>query len=319
MRLSWNEVRVPAPPLSPGSGGDAAYEKGETQSFYNDFFAVFGVQRRSVARYEEHVKKLDDRSGFIDLFWPGVLIVEQKSAGRDLEQGIRPGRGVFRRAAGARPSPLHSGQRFSDVRTARSRRARSCRLSPRGPARQRREIRLHPRRAAPDLPRPGPRQYRRGRTGRTAARCARRGGLPRPRSGTISGADRVLPVRGRHRHLRTARHLPRPDRGTHKRRRIGHRLRSGRVVSGAGYTRGRTPENARRRSCPLPPMSTAPSSTGRCASRPSTRPCAGRCSTPAASTGRTSRRPSSARCSSRSWTRRSAGRRARITRPRRTS
>ena len=37
-----------------------------------------------MARYEEHVKKLDNRSGFIDLFWPKVLLVEQKSAGRDL-------------------------------------------------------------------------------------------------------------------------------------------------------------------------------------------------------------------------------------------
>ena len=63
---------------------DAAYEKGETQSFYNAFFEIFDVRRRSVARYEEHVRKLDNRSGFIDLFWPGVLIVEQKSAGRDL-------------------------------------------------------------------------------------------------------------------------------------------------------------------------------------------------------------------------------------------
>ncbi len=85
MRLSWNEVRVRAAAFA-GEWQDAAYEKGETQSFYNDFFAVFGVQRRSVARYEEHVRKLDDRSGFIDLFWPGVLIVEQKSAGRNLEQ-----------------------------------------------------------------------------------------------------------------------------------------------------------------------------------------------------------------------------------------
>ena len=63
---------------------DAAYEKGETQSFYNAFFEIFDVRRRSVARYEEHVRKLDNRSGFIDLFWPGFLIVEQKSAGRDL-------------------------------------------------------------------------------------------------------------------------------------------------------------------------------------------------------------------------------------------
>ena len=31
-------------------------------------------------------QKLDNRSGFIDLFWPSVLIVEQKSAGRDLDK-----------------------------------------------------------------------------------------------------------------------------------------------------------------------------------------------------------------------------------------
>ena len=83
MRLSWNEIRTRAAQFA-HEWKDAAYEKGETQSFYNDFFGIFGVRRRSVARYEEHVRKLDNQSGFIDLFWPGVLLVEQKSAGRDL-------------------------------------------------------------------------------------------------------------------------------------------------------------------------------------------------------------------------------------------
>ena len=85
MRLSWNEVRARAAKFGEG-WRNAAYEKGETQSFYNDFFEVFGVRRRMVARYETHVAKLDNTSGFIDLFWPGVLIVEQKSAGRDLKK-----------------------------------------------------------------------------------------------------------------------------------------------------------------------------------------------------------------------------------------
>ena len=83
MRLSWNEVRARAAVFA-NDWQDATYEKGETQSFYNAFFRVFGVQRRTVARYEAQVTKLDNRSGFIDLFWPGVLLVEQKSAGRDL-------------------------------------------------------------------------------------------------------------------------------------------------------------------------------------------------------------------------------------------
>ena len=85
MRLSWNEVRIRAATFAE-EWSSAVRETSETQSFYNAFFRVFGVERRSVARYEEHVAKLNDSSGFIDLFWPGVLIVEQKSAGRDLSK-----------------------------------------------------------------------------------------------------------------------------------------------------------------------------------------------------------------------------------------
>ena len=83
MRLSWNEIRARAAGFA-DKWKDATYEKGETQSFYDAFFGVFGKRRRDVARYEEHVRKLDNRSGFIDLFWPKVLIVEQKSAGGNL-------------------------------------------------------------------------------------------------------------------------------------------------------------------------------------------------------------------------------------------
>ena len=84
MRLSWNEIRTRAADFS-REWATASYEKGETQSFYNDFFEVFGVRRRDVARYEERVKRLDNSDGYIDLFWPGTLLVEQKSAGRSLE------------------------------------------------------------------------------------------------------------------------------------------------------------------------------------------------------------------------------------------
>ena len=83
MHLSWNEIRVRAASFVQ-EWWNTVRERSETQSFYNDFFEIFGVKRRSVARYEQHVKKLDNRSGYIDLFWPGVLIVEQKSIGRDL-------------------------------------------------------------------------------------------------------------------------------------------------------------------------------------------------------------------------------------------
>ena len=83
-RLTWDVMRDRAKDFA-AEWSTATYEKGETQSFYNDFFAIFGVKRRSVASYEKRVQTLDKgRSGFIDLFWPGTLLVEQKSAGLDL-------------------------------------------------------------------------------------------------------------------------------------------------------------------------------------------------------------------------------------------
>lgn len=84
MRLAWDEIRRRAKAFSE-DWKDAHYEKGETQSFYNDFFEIFGIKRRQVAVYEKQVQAIDaNKRGFIDLFWPGTLIVEQKSAGKDL-------------------------------------------------------------------------------------------------------------------------------------------------------------------------------------------------------------------------------------------
>ena len=85
MHESWNEIRARAARFAE-DWKHAEYEKGETQTFYNEFFQVFGVSRRRVATYEEPVKLLGDRRGFIDLFWKGVLLVEQKSAGRNLDR-----------------------------------------------------------------------------------------------------------------------------------------------------------------------------------------------------------------------------------------
>lgn len=84
MRLGWDEIKRRAKAFSE-DWKDAHYEKGETQTFYNEFFErIFGINRRQVAIYEQRVKLLNNRHGFIDLFWPGTLLVEQKSSRLDL-------------------------------------------------------------------------------------------------------------------------------------------------------------------------------------------------------------------------------------------
>lgn len=84
MRFQWSEIRARVAEFAERHKL-ASYEIGETQTFYNDFFECFGVNRRQVATYEQRVRNLPgDKRGRIDLFWPGTLIVEQKSAGLDL-------------------------------------------------------------------------------------------------------------------------------------------------------------------------------------------------------------------------------------------
>jgi len=95
MPLSWNEIRHRAIAFSREWQGETR-EAAERQSFWNDFFNVFGVRRRTVATFEEPVKKLSGDWGFIDLFWPGRLLVEHKSAGEDLGKAHAQGMDYIR-------------------------------------------------------------------------------------------------------------------------------------------------------------------------------------------------------------------------------
>ena len=83
MQLSWNEIRQRAIVFSKEWQG-VKREAAERQTFWNEFFNVFGIQRRMVAAFEAPVKKLSGAWGFIDLIWPGRLLVEHKSADGDL-------------------------------------------------------------------------------------------------------------------------------------------------------------------------------------------------------------------------------------------
>ncbi|MBT0962998.1 class I SAM-dependent DNA methyltransferase [Denitromonas iodatirespirans] len=87
MPLSWNEIRSRALAFS-REWADESSENAEAKSFWDAFFTVFGLTRRRVASFETPVKKGDGKGGFIDLLWRGVLLVEHKSRGKDLDKAI---------------------------------------------------------------------------------------------------------------------------------------------------------------------------------------------------------------------------------------
>ncbi len=85
MPLSWNEIKSRAVKFSK-EWEAASEESAESQTFLNEFFEVFGISRRRVATFEKPVKKIDGREGYIDLLWPGKILIEHKTKGKNLEK-----------------------------------------------------------------------------------------------------------------------------------------------------------------------------------------------------------------------------------------
>ena len=91
MRLAPNELRSRAAAFA-RDWQAAHYEKGETQSFWNAFFQIFGIERKRVAVYEHSVDKLKGGRGFIDLLNGSFIGARQRAVGLiAINLGIRNG------------------------------------------------------------------------------------------------------------------------------------------------------------------------------------------------------------------------------------
>jgi hypothetical protein len=84
MPLSWNEIKDRALRFSKEWENEIS-EDAEAKSFYDGFFDVFGISRRRVATFEKRIKT----GGYIDLLWKGVILIEHKSRGRNLDKAYQ--------------------------------------------------------------------------------------------------------------------------------------------------------------------------------------------------------------------------------------
>lgn len=85
MPLSWNEIKSRAAKFT-NEWKDTVREEADAKPFLIEFLDIFGISRKRVATFEHRVKKINDTSGYIDLLWPGTLLVEMKSRGQDLNK-----------------------------------------------------------------------------------------------------------------------------------------------------------------------------------------------------------------------------------------
>ena len=85
MPLSWNEIKSRALAFSK-HWADACNEDSEGKPFLLAFFEIFGITNKRIASFEHAVKKYGGGAGYVDLFWPGILLVEMKSRGKNLDR-----------------------------------------------------------------------------------------------------------------------------------------------------------------------------------------------------------------------------------------
>jgi hypothetical protein len=88
MALSWNEIKDRAVKFSK-EWEDACREEADAKPFLVDFFDVFGITSKRVGTFEHKVKKLGDSDGYIDLLWKGMILIEMKSRGKNLDKAFQ--------------------------------------------------------------------------------------------------------------------------------------------------------------------------------------------------------------------------------------
>ncbi len=88
MALAWNEIKDRALAFSK-EWAKAESEDADAKPFWIEFFNVFGITSKRIGSFEQRVKKLDGKDGYIDWLWKGNLLIEHKSRGKDLDRAYQ--------------------------------------------------------------------------------------------------------------------------------------------------------------------------------------------------------------------------------------
>ncbi|CAM3887859.1 Site-specific DNA-methyltransferase (adenine-specific) [Flavobacterium branchiophilum] len=87
MALNWNEIKERAVKFSK-EWKNTTNEEADAKPFLDAFFEVFGIPRKKIGTFEHRVKKLSEADGYIDMLWKGMILVEMKSRGKNLDKAF---------------------------------------------------------------------------------------------------------------------------------------------------------------------------------------------------------------------------------------
>jgi type I restriction-modification system DNA methylase subunit len=104
--ITINEVRRRLQLFSKEHENDCD-EKQHEQQFWRDFYSCFGISKSSAVMFQARVIKASGVHGYIDSFIPSVLLVEQKSLGRNLEDAYIQAQAYFHAIANEFEKPKY--------------------------------------------------------------------------------------------------------------------------------------------------------------------------------------------------------------------
>lgn len=94
MALTWQDIRKRAYEFVE-EWKDETREHAEAKTFLDQFFNVFGINRRKVAVFEQQITRPDGTRGYMDLLMPGKILIEMKSSGKSLIRAYDQARDYF--------------------------------------------------------------------------------------------------------------------------------------------------------------------------------------------------------------------------------
>ena len=87
MSVSWTTIRENAIVFQNRWKNSSGNERADAQVFLYELLRdVYGVDPRRVGTFEQKVHPTSDTNGYIDMLWPGRILIEMKSRGKSLDK-----------------------------------------------------------------------------------------------------------------------------------------------------------------------------------------------------------------------------------------
>lgn len=75
--LNWNEIKDRTLAFI-HEWENTKREEADAKPWLDAFFYIFGIERKQVAIFEQRVSLISGAKGYIDLFWPGTILIKMK-------------------------------------------------------------------------------------------------------------------------------------------------------------------------------------------------------------------------------------------------